>query len=594
MATEELIVLLDARTAKLDAKLNSTNEKLDRLTGSTKRSDDSLKSFGRTAGVAKAAVLGLAAALGVRQFVIFADTIQKAENQLRSVTDTTEEFIAIQDELRRIAGETRQSMSDLTTVYARFKRAGEEAGFTIKETLDLTEQLTKAFKIEGNTTAEVNSVLLQLTQSFRSGRIAGEEFRAVSEGSTLVLRALSSQLGVTTGELKEMAAQGLVTPEALIAGLQGAEKEINAQFKDLEPTFAEVGSAMGRVFSAAYDNSIAESTAGSLKRMLIEMGADIEFFFSGKESLSEAGLENRINDLSEKILVLKQELSQVGPDENAFFLEKRIAIKIDELEGYQERLNSLQDNTALDIDVSGEEDPRIQRERDFAMAVLEIHNEQAVTDEERFEREAEIHQLALDNKLISERDYQEAVNDSAVRYGKKKLEGSEKLAKAEQSIQGKNIQSLMAISSALLGHDSKIGKLLFLGSQALAASETIVNTQAASIKALTIDPTGVLSARVQLQGNLALAAIAATTFGSLAGPSGGGGGGGGGGGTGSIGSQPQRERDFQPETTSLELTASSLSGSSTNTINFATDSGDELMDTIAKLLNKGQKEGRFT
>lgn len=57
-------------------------------------------------------------------------------------------------------------------------------------------------------------------------------------------------------------------------------------------------------------------------------------------------------------------------------------------------------------------------------------------------------------------------------------------------------------------------------------------------------------------------------------------------------SAPTQQSDFQPETSSLELTDSSDGGSQQNTINFGTDSGDDLIDAIASALNKAQKEGR--
>lgn len=61
-------------------------------------------------------------------------------------------------------------------------------------------------------------------------------------------------------------------------------------------------------------------------------------------------------------------------------------------------------------------------------------------------------------------------------------------------------------------------------------------------------------------------------------------GGGGGGGAGQAG--------FQPETASLDISDSTESGSQVSTINFGTDSGDDLIDAIAMALNKAQTEGR--
>ena len=52
------------------------------------------------------------------------------------------------------------------------------------------------------------------------------------------------------------------------------------------------------------------------------------------------------------------------------------------------------------------------------------------------------------------------------------------------------------------------------------------------------------------------------------------------------------QQNFQEQTSSLELTDSSASGSQTGAVPFATDSGDEIMDVIARLLNERQELGR--
>jgi tape measure domain-containing protein len=593
MASEELIILLDARTAKLDAKLKATDQKLNRLTKSTKKTDNNFKSFSKSALAAKGAMVGLIGALGIGVFTRFADQVQKAENQLKSITSSTEEFNIVQDELRRIAVDTRQSVSELTSVYARFKRAGEEAGFTIQETLDLTESLTKAMKIEGNTTAEVNSVLLQLTQSFRSGIIAGEEFRAISEGSTIVLKSLAAELGVTTGELKKMASEGLVTPEALIAGLKDTEKAINEQFADLEPTFAEVGTAMGRAFTAAYDDSIVENQSGKLKQFLIDTGADIEAFFSGKETLSESELEKRINKVAARLLELKTEfkgLEAKGLTQTTSLIDAQIATQTAELDALQERLNALQTTTAIDIDITdGAEDPRIQREKDFALAVMEIHFAQTESDQERFEREAEIHKLALDNKLMSEMEYQEAVNDSAERFAKTNLKNMEKAAKAEEKIEalkrsfaGRTAQTLL---SSTLSTTDKIFSIV-------KDSEAVqIEAYGLTAGAKALAELGPIVGPPVAASYIGWSQVAAGVVRAL--PMGGGGSGGagtpGGGSNGQI-QQQRKEPDFEPETSSLEFRDATESGSAT--INLTVPDGDEIGQALANWLMKAQKEGR--
>ena len=203
---------------------------------------------------------------------------------------------------------------------------------------------------------------------------------------------------------------------------------------------------------------------------------------------------------------------------------------------------------------------------------------------------AELEQEFFDNAIERLEAYENKKKKIAENSAKTKISIDEKRQKTEQSLESKNVQSLMSIASSVLGQSEGIGKALFLGSQALALSETFVNTQAASIKALTIDPTGILSAKVQTAGNISMAAIAATTIGGLAG-------GGDSGISGISSSQSSSEpaqQDFQAQTSSLELTDASSSGSTQQTITFGSDTGDDLVNAIAEALNKGMSEGRFT
>lgn len=59
-------------------------------------------------------------------------------------------------------------------------------------------------------------------------------------------------------------------------------------------------------------------------------------------------------------------------------------------------------------------------------------------------------------------------------------------------------------------------------------------------------------------------------------------------------SSNQSQQDFQEQTSSLDLTDSSSSGSTQQTITFGSDTGDDLVNAIAEALNKGMSEGRFT
>ena len=296
------IAKLSRDIEKMTRKTDGLETELRQLKTETESTSASMFKF---SNVAK----GVLAALSVREVLAFSDSVSKANSQLRSVTTSTEQYNLVQLELNRIALETRQNVNELTGVYARFSRAGQEAGFTQHQVLELTENLTKAFKIEGNTTAEVNSTLLQLTQSFRSGVIQGEEFRAVSESSTLVLQALSKQLGVSTGDLKKLASEGGITPQDLISGLAKLDDEITQQFKTVAPTFAEVGAQMGNTFAIAFRESGVSQLADDLTTALNNTFKTISRSIEGKEIISLEALTNNLKIVTEEAKKLKAELA---------------------------------------------------------------------------------------------------------------------------------------------------------------------------------------------------------------------------------------------------------------------------------------------
>jgi hypothetical protein len=120
--------------------------------------------------------------------------------------------------------------------------------------------------------------------------------------------------------------------------------------------------------------------------------------------------------------------------------------------------------------------------------------------------------------------------------------------------------------------------LVFEDNKAISAGIALVNTAQGVTKALSIQ---------NYAGAAITAAMGAAQISSILGASRGGGS------TvsGGSGSAPAQEA-FQPETTSLELSSADSGGSQAQTINFGTDSGDDLIDAIAAALNKAKIEGR--
>ena len=71
---------------------------------------------------------------------------------------------------------------------------------------------------------------IQLGQALASGRLGGDELKSILEGLPLVAEKIAKGLGVSTGELKKMGAEGLLTADKVFGALLSGTEKIQADF----------------------------------------------------------------------------------------------------------------------------------------------------------------------------------------------------------------------------------------------------------------------------------------------------------------------------------------------------------------------------
>ena len=90
-----------------------------------------------------------------------------------------------------------------------------------------------AAKLAGASAIESSNAFRQLAQALGSGRLAGDEFRSVSEQVPTVLAPIAEELGVTIGELKNLAADGKLTSDVVLRALGRIGNEGSGFLKEL-------------------------------------------------------------------------------------------------------------------------------------------------------------------------------------------------------------------------------------------------------------------------------------------------------------------------------------------------------------------------
>ena len=174
---------------------------------------------------------------GLQRYGQAVGELTRLEGRLRLVTDSTEQLVAVQDQLRGISNDTFTSLEATSDVYVRLANESEQLGFSQNEVLGITEALNQATLISGRTAAESENAVRQLTQAFGAGRLQGDEFRSVAENLPIVLAQLREATGLTTGELRELGAEGEVTAELLGAVLLDNLTELRREADKIPTTF---------------------------------------------------------------------------------------------------------------------------------------------------------------------------------------------------------------------------------------------------------------------------------------------------------------------------------------------------------------------
>ena len=163
------------------------------------------------------------------------------QNWLRQISKDEGHLNVLQNEMLDLANRTRAPIDELSKAFVRFDKVNIQLWGTQAETLTILENLSKGLTLSGASAVEVGSTMLQLSQAFGSWRLAGDEFRAVSESMPMLLDIMAKSIWVPRWELKNLAADGKITSEVLKTALLGATDEINKAFLGSKVT---IGQAM--------------------------------------------------------------------------------------------------------------------------------------------------------------------------------------------------------------------------------------------------------------------------------------------------------------------------------------------------------------
>lgn len=539
MATqvERIIVEYDAKIDGYDTKMQGIQKTNTKVNGS-------ISGVGRSAGMA---------GIQVQQFV---GQIQGGQSAMLALSQQSADlgFVLGAPLLGAVVG---ISASIAGIMLPNLFKANE----ALKELEENTDSLTKTFSklSDSAKTAAISGLQEKLKEQAKTfGELTNQVKEAEREFSNS--KFLQGQSG---GGIISFIA-GVDTPEEARKELTSAQVALSKLGIELEVTAKKI-----RDFSSGEDNEnqINELIDG-LKEQAQLYGATArqqELYIAAKQGANIEQL-NEINQIHDLIDAKKEEIA----------LRKEGAELFDLLNTVDPASQADPAALAEIIERDQINALKLEQEQAFIETLNELKFTGLESEEELLAKEVELHQSMLDNKLINLEQFNSAQEQSAKKYEKSKNEEGKidkKTSVEKLQTQQNAIRAGMALNEALFG-DNK----------AIAAGLIVADTATGIQKSLAINPYDYVNVGI-------IAATGAANLANALGASKGGGSISSGASSSSSIAPPQR--DFEPETSSLDFRDSTSGGSTQARITFAEDSGDDLIDAIAKALNKGQSEGKF-
>lgn len=230
---------LEAATARAaSAKAKATADAA-RYGAAMEKASAATRKLGDGASSLRGALVGLTAALSVRELARTADGYTEISARLGISAENQDQLNTRMKESFKIAQSARMNWAGVAQIYSTVSDSAKELRLDQEGVATFTKQIAFAMASVPTAADSANAALRQFQQALLSGRLRGEEFNSVSEQAPGLMRALRLGLNVTTGELRAMAEAGQLTADVLQRGLSRAFPIIEAQLQKLPLTIGQ-------------------------------------------------------------------------------------------------------------------------------------------------------------------------------------------------------------------------------------------------------------------------------------------------------------------------------------------------------------------
>lgn len=195
-------------------------------------------------GTLKSLAGGYVGIQGIKSLVGLSDTMAQTSARLNMVNSQFGTTLDLNQMIYESAQRSRGAYAATTDLVGKLGTLAADSFSTPEELIGFAEQINKQYVLSGTSAQGAQAATLQLTQALSSGTLRGEELNSVLEQAPTIVQSIGDYLGKTTGEIRELASEGLITSDIVKAAILSAADETNAAFEEMPLTWSQVWTMM--------------------------------------------------------------------------------------------------------------------------------------------------------------------------------------------------------------------------------------------------------------------------------------------------------------------------------------------------------------
>ena len=240
---------IEVNTSNAEASINNLRRTFERFNNQTAASARGLDNLAHSLQAGAIAFNGIKNTFNAFSglagtFTQTADAINTMNARLQQSTKSTAHFTALRAGIDKIAKSTYSNSESISNLFINVNQSLSEMGLSQKNALEMSETLSKALRVGGASAVDAERAITQFSQALSTGKLQGQDFKAMIGAAPILLKNMADALGVTTGELRTMASEGQLTNEKLVEAFSNMKDSVDNAFSKMPVSVADATQLM--------------------------------------------------------------------------------------------------------------------------------------------------------------------------------------------------------------------------------------------------------------------------------------------------------------------------------------------------------------